>query len=214
MLLFTNRLRRYFLTGLVTVLPIGLTIFVLWFIISSLGKILRPLVLYQHWIEKLPPVVVTLLSFLLLLLLITLIGALASGIAGRQLILWLDRLMQRLPLARSVYTSARQLTDAVFVKRSSLRKTVVVEYPRRGIFAIGFLTSEEAIEMADGQKAYFVFFPTAPNPTSGWLALVPEKDITETSLSIEEGLKLVVSGGLARTPGLPLLSSKPPERLG
>ncbi len=214
MLLFTNRLRRYFLTGLVTVLPIGLTIFVLWFIISSLGKILRPLVLYQHWIEKLPPVVVTLLSFLLLLLLITLIGALASGIAGRQLILLLDRLMQRLPLARSVYTSARQLTDAVFVKRSSLRKTVVVEYPRRGIFAIGFLTSEEAIEMADGQKAYFVFFPTAPNPTSGWLALVPEKDITETSLSIEEGLKLVVSGGLARTPGLPLLSSKPPERLG
>ncbi len=209
-----NRLRRYFLTGLVTVLPIGLTIFVLWFIISSLGKILRPLVLWQHWVERLPPAVITIISFLLLLIAITLIGALASGIVGRQILVGIDRLMQRLPLARSVYSSTRQLTDAVFIKRSSLRKTVVVEYPRPGLFAIGFLTSEETVEFADGRRGYFVFFPTAPNPTSGWLALVPEQDITETSLSIEEGLKLVVSGGLARTSGLPLLRTKSLKGLG
>ncbi|MEO0050152.1 MAG: DUF502 domain-containing protein, partial [candidate division WOR-3 bacterium] len=118
---------------------------------------------------------------------------------------WLDRLMQQLPLVRSIYTSARQLTEAVFIKRSSLRKTVIVQYPRKGMFAIGFITSEEPLELADHRKAYLVFFPTAPNPTSGWLAIVPEEDITETSLSIEDGLKFVVSGGLVRASDLPPL---------
>lgn len=209
-----SRLRRYFLTGLVTVLPIGLTVFVLWFIISSLGKILRPLLLYPHWFERLPAGVITIISFILLLSGITLIGALTSGIVGRQVVLLVDRFFQRLPFARSVYTSARQLTDAVFIQRSSLRKTVLVEYPRRGMFALGFLTSEEPLTLADAGRVYLVFFPTTPNPTSGWLALVPEADITETSLSIEEGLKFIVSGGLARAAGATFFRAKPPEHLG
>ncbi len=193
------RLRRYFLTGLATILPIGLTIFVLWFIVASLGKILRPLILYSHWLGKLPPALVTFISFILLLLITTLIGAITSGLLGRRIVGGIDQFFQRLPLARSVYTSARQLTDAVFVKRTSLRKTVIVEYPRKGIFAVGFLTSEKPVRLADNRQWYPVFFPTAPNPTSGWLALVPEEDITETSLTIEEGLKFVVSGGLVFT---------------
>lgn len=208
-----SRLRRHFLTGLVTVLPIGLTIFVIWFIVSSLGKILRPVLLYPHWLQKLPPAVITVISFIILLIGITVIGALTSGIVGRQIFLLVDRLFQRLPIARSIYTSARQLTDAVFIERSSLRKTVLVEYPRRGSFALGFLTSEEPVPITE-RRFYPVFFPTTPNPTSGWLALVPEEDITETSLSIEEGLKFIVSGGLARTAGFTLLRPKPPERLG
>jgi len=209
-----SRLRRYFLTGLVTVLPVGLTIFVLWFIVSSLGKILRPLLLYPHWFEKLPAALITIISFVLLIFAITLVGALTSGIVGRQLVHLVDRFFQRLPLARSVYTSARQLTDAVFIQRSSLRKTVIVEYPRRGMFAVGFLTSEEPLLLADNRRAYLVFFPTTPNPTSGWLALVPEADITETTLSIEEGLKFIISGGLARASRAPFFSPKPPEHLG
>lgn len=208
-----SRLRRHFLTGLVTVLPIGLTIFVIWFIVSSLGKILRPVLLYPHWLQKLPPTVTTVISFIILLIGITVIGALTSGIVGRQIFLLVDRLFQRLPLARSIYTSARQLTDAVFIERSSLRKTVLVEYPRRGLFALGFLTSEEPVTITE-RRFYSVFFPTTPNPTSGWLALVPEEDITETSLSIEEGLKFIVSGGLARAAGFTLLRPKPPEHLG
>ncbi|MEO0004759.1 MAG: DUF502 domain-containing protein [candidate division WOR-3 bacterium] len=203
-MLFT-RLRRHFLLGLATVLPLGLTLFVLWFVISALGKIFRPLVVWQPWIGRLPPALITIIGFLLGLVAITIIGALTSGFLGRRLVNWLDRLMQQLPLVRSIYTSARQLTEAVFIKRSSLRKTVIVQYPRKGMFAIGFITSEEPLELADHRKAYLVFFPTAPNPTSGWLAIVPEEDITETSLSIEDGLKFVVSGGLVRASDLPPL---------
>lgn len=208
------RLRRYFLTGLVTILPLGLTILVLWLVVSSLGKILRPLLIYPRGFEKLPPAVITIISFLLLLLLITLIGALTSGLVGQQLLLALDRLFQRLPLARAVYTPARQLTEAVFVERSSLRKTVLVEYPRRGMYALGFLTSEQPLELADRRRGYLVFLPTTPNPTSGWLVLVPEDELHATSLSIEEGLKFIVSGGVARPAGSPLFRTEPPERLG
>ncbi|MEO0070727.1 MAG: DUF502 domain-containing protein [candidate division WOR-3 bacterium] len=202
-----SRIRRYFLTGLATILPLGLTLFFLWFIVASLGRILRPLILYTPVLEKLPPVVVTVLSFLLLLVIITLIGAITSGFIGRRILSGVDQFFQRLPLARSVYTSARQLTDAVFVKRSSLRRTVIVEYPRKGLFAVGFLTSETPVQLPDARRGYPVFFPTAPNPTSGWLAIVPDEDITQTSLNIEEGLKFVVSGGLVLT-DLPAILTK------
>lgn len=209
-----TRLRRYFITGLATLLPLGLTIFVIWFIISHLGNLLRPFLRYQHWLNRVPSPILTLIGFLISLMVITLIGGLASGYLGRYLLTWLDRVFRRLPLASSVYTSARQLTDAVFIKRSSLNKTVLVEYPRKGIFALGFITSEEPMELADGRRALLVFFPTAPNPTSGWLAIVPEADITETGLSIEEGLKFVVSGGLACRGNFLLLRTKPPESFG
>ncbi|MEN9978762.1 MAG: DUF502 domain-containing protein [candidate division WOR-3 bacterium] len=207
------RLRRYFITGLAAILPVGLTVFVLWFIISHLGSILQPLLRHLRWLQQLPSVFLTLIGFIVLIGVITLLGAVTSGYLGRHFLTWLDRFFRQLPLASSVYTSARQLTDAVFIKRSSLRKTVLVEYPRKGILALGFLTGEEPVELADGRRAFLVFFPTAPNPTSGWLAIVPETDIAETPLSIEEGLKFVVSGGLARPADFRVFGPKPPEEL-
>ncbi|MEO0079643.1 MAG: DUF502 domain-containing protein [candidate division WOR-3 bacterium] len=193
-----NRLRRWFLTGVATILPVALTILVLRFLIASTGNLLKPFFSWQPWATHLPGWVITLAGFLASLLFIIIIGALTSGLVGQKVVFWLDRLMQRLPLAKEVYGSARQLTDAVFVQRSSLRKTVIAEYPRRGALAIGFLTSDERFELADGRRALLVFFPTTPNPTSGWLALIPEDELKETGLSIEEGLKLAVSGGMVR----------------
>ena len=197
------RLRRYFLTGLATILPAGFTVFVFWFLISRLGSLLRPL-LAHAWLARLPGWVLTIAGFVIIVLFVLAVGALASGLGGRWLLGRFDRLMRRLPLVRSIYGSARELTDAVFVKRSSLRKTVLAEYPRKGMFAVGFLTSDERFGLADGRSAVFVFFPTTPNPTSGWLALLPEEDLTETGMSIDEGLKLVVSGGVVRPENLKL----------
>jgi len=193
-----SRLRRHFLTGLAALLPLGLTVFFVWFLVANLGRILRPLLVLAPWIQHLPGWLVTVVGFAVLVLFTILVGALTSSIVGRTLVGWLDRLVQRLPLAKEVYGSARQLTDAVFVRRSSLRKTVLAEYPRPGIYAVGFLTSEERVVLPDGRPALMVFFPTSPNPTSGWLALIPEDDVRETKMSIEEGLKFVVSGGLVR----------------
>jgi len=193
-----KELRHYFLTGVATLLPLSVTVFIFWLIIVRLGNLFHPLFRLHPWLERVPDWGATLAGFVLFILLVLLTGWIASGIIGRLTLGWLDRLLRQVPIVKTIYSSARQLTDAVFVNRSSLRKTVIAEYPRHGLFAIGFLTSDDRITLVDGRKTVFVFFPTTPNPTSGWLALIPEGDVTQTSLSIEEGLKLVVSGGVIK----------------
>jgi len=193
-----KELRHYFLTGVATLLPLSVTVFIFWFIIVRLGNLFHPLFRVHPWLERLPGWVATLAGFVLFIVLILLTGWIASGLIGKLSLGWLDKILQRVPIVKSIYSSARQLTDAVFVSRSSLRKTVIAEYPRMGMFAVGFLTSDEKITLADGRKAFFVFFPTTPNPTSGWLALIPEAEVIETAMSIEDGLKLVVSGGVIK----------------
>ena len=193
-----KELRHYFLTGVATLLPLSVTVFIFWFIIVRLGSLFHPLFRLHPWLQRLPQWVSVLAGFVFFLIIVLVIGALASGIIGRLVLGWFDKLLRQVPIVKTIYSSARQLTDAVFVNRSSLSRTVIAEYPRQGMFAIGFLTHDDRITLADGRKALFVFFPTTPNPTSGWLALIPENEVTQTSLSIEEGLKLVVSGGVIK----------------
>jgi uncharacterized membrane protein len=193
-----KNLRNYFIAGLAALMPISLTVFVVWFIVTRLGSLFRPLLALHPWLARLPGWVATLGGFVFLMIVILAIGALGSGLLGRVVLGWIDRVMVHVPVVKELYASARQFTDAVFVKRSSLRRTVVAEYPRPGFFAVGFITSDERVTLADGRVAVFVFFPTTPNPTSGWLALIPEADVTSTEMSIEDGLKLIVSGGVIR----------------
>jgi len=191
-------LRKYFLTGIATILPIGLTGFIFWFLISRLGGIFEPLLEQHVWLRQLPRWLSTLAGFVLVLIVVLAVGALSSGIIGRWFLGSLDRLFRRLPFVKGVYSSASQLADAVFVKKSSFTRTVIAEYPRHGILAVGFLTTNDPVILSDGRKAVFVYFPTTPNPTSGWLALVPEADITETDMPPDAGLKLVMSGGVVK----------------
>lgn len=193
-----RNLRNYFIAGLAALLPITLTAFMAWFMVTRLGNLFRPLLSAHPWLARLPDWVATLGGFVLLMIVIVAIGALASGLLGRLILGWIDRVMVHVPFVKDIYASARQLTDAVFVKRSALRRTVIAEYPRAGLFAVGFVTSDDRVTLADGSRALFVFFPTTPNPTSGWLALIRESEITPTDMSIEDGLKLVVSGGVIR----------------
>jgi len=193
-----KELRHYFITGVATLLPLSVTVFIFWFIVVRLGNLFHPLFLVHPWLARLPDWVATLAGFVLFLVIVLLAGWIATGLIGRLTLGWLDKILQRVPIVKSIYGSARQLTDAVFVSRSSLRKTVIAEYPRIGMFAVGFLTSDDRITLADGRRALFVFFPTTPNPTSGWLALIPEAEVAETAMSIEDGLRLVVSGGVIK----------------
>ena len=194
-----KELRHYFLTGVATLLPLSVTVFVFWFIIVRLGNLFHPLFKFHPWLARhVPEWGATLTGFVLFILIVLLTGWIASGLIGKLTLGWLDAILRRVPFVKSIYGSARQFTDAVFVERSSLRQTVIAEYPRVGMLAVGFLTSDERIALADGRRALFVFFPTTPNPTTGWLALIPEAEVTETAMSIEDGLKLVVSGGVIR----------------
>jgi uncharacterized membrane protein len=190
-------LRRYFIAGLVVIIPLGLTVFIFWLLVTKLGGFLIPLFRILPFLKDLPQEILALLGFVLFLLIIFLIGGLTSGYLGKWLVGFIEELILKLPIIREIYNSARQLTTAVFVDRKSLKKVVAVEYPRKGIFTIGFIMNEEKILSRDGQKEFFlIYLPTTPNPTSGWLTLVPKEETKELNLTIDEGLKLIISGGI------------------
>ena len=193
-----KELRHYFITGIAALLPLSVTAFVFYFIVKQLGSLFRPLMKRAPLLINWPDWVSTIVGFAFLLIIIIVVGAIATGVLGRLAMTVIDKFLRQVPVVREIYGSARQLTDAVFIKRSSLRKTVLAQYPSKGLFAIGFVTTDEPVALPDGRAGYWVFFPTAPNPTAGWLSIVPAADLVETMMSIEEGLRLVVSGGLLK----------------
>jgi uncharacterized membrane protein len=188
-------LRRYFLAGLVSLLPIGVTLFAIYFLVNALGPIFGSFIHLLPAMRNLPGAAYSVIGFVLLLIAILLIGMLATGFAGTWLLRKTSEFFSHLPLLRTVYGTARQLTDAVLVDRKSLKKVIALEYPRRGIYSIGFLMSETPITFANGKQCMFVFLPVTPTPTSGNVHLVPVEDVIETTLGVDEALKIFVSGG-------------------
>ncbi len=194
-----KRLRRYFLSGIATILPLGLTILILWFLVSRFGSLLSPFISLLPFLSYLPKSVLSFVGFIALLILIIAIGALTSGILGKWLFGFFQDLFSSLPIVKSIYGSAKILTDAVLVDRKSLKKMVIVEYPRKGIFTFGFLMLEEKILLPDGKEYKVIFVPSTPNPTSGWLILVPQEEVREVAIPVDEGLRVIVSGGIVLT---------------
>jgi uncharacterized membrane protein len=212
-----QRLRQAFFTGLVIVLPLTITVWILGILVRQLEGLSSPILLavlrvadpdlaadaaFATWVV---PVVGVALTFLL----VVLVGALAGNFAGRRLLAAFERIILRVPVVKGIYGAARQLIDAFSRKDEVFRRVVAVEYPRPGIWTIGFLTQSGAmVARSDGpplQDVSLVFLPTSPNPTSGWLAVVPDRQVVPLEMSIEEGVKLIVSGGLVvpRSPSTP-----------
>jgi len=191
-----DEIKRLFVTGLITIIPIAITVFIFYIFISYFGSFFRPILTSHPILSRLPMPLLSVFGFVLLLVIILAVGGLTEGLVGRWFLRLLDDALARIPLVRGIYSSARQFTKSIFVDKKSLRKTVLAEYPRKGCYTIGFLVVEEKIDLEENKKGLFVFFPASPNPTTGWLALIPEDEVVETNLSIEQGLKLVVSGGV------------------
>jgi len=186
------RLRRLFLTGLAVLLPTLVTIhFLNWFFRFADGIVGRWFARFQVYIPGLGIVVG--------LSVIVLTGLLATNILGRQMITFGENLITKMPLARGVYLTVKQMVS-VFLNPSetSFRRVVLVEYPRPGVYSLGFVTGEtsEQLNSLTGEDLVNVFVPTAPNPTSGFLVLVPRKDVKRLDITVEQGLKLVVSIGI------------------
>jgi len=214
-----QRMRGVFLTGLVIILPLIITVWLLGVLFRLVEAISSPLILAM--LRPLRPdlveepamigFVVPVFGILLTVALIMVVGAVATNLLGRRFVDAFDRLMLRLPLIKGIYGAARQLLDAFSRTNNSFRRVVMVEYPRPGVYTIGFLTQSGAEMAREGGEPLrgcsLVFLPTSPNPTSGWLALLPDDKVTPLSMSIEEGVKLIVSGGLV----LPETSRGGPE---
>jgi uncharacterized membrane protein len=211
---FLGRLRQVFLTGVVIITPLIITLWVLTILFDLVHGLSTPFILRILRILRVPLVddpafatyVVPLIGISATLLVILLVGVLATNLLGRRFVSAFDQLMLRIPLIKGIYGGTRQLLDAFSMKTGGFRRVVAVEYPRPGILTIGFVAREGATLEATQGRGHLpglalIFLPTTPNPTSGWLAAVPEKDIIPLDLTVEEGIKLVVSGGIVVPPG-------------
>lgn len=209
-----GRVRQIFFTGLVIILPLVITIWLLRILFDLVHGVSTPTILRILRLLRITLVddpafsgyAAPLIGLVATLVLIMLVGILATNLLGRRVVKAFDRLMLRIPLIKSIYGSARQLLDAFNQETTSFQRVVAVEYPRSGVFTVGFVTSEAAtLKPGRGGKPMpgytLVFLPTTPNPTSGWLAAVPEDQVLPLDMTIEDGVKLIVSGGLVVPPG-------------
>lgn len=192
-----SRLRRYLLTGVVVIAPVGVTAFVLWWIFSKLDAILG------RWFSILG-LRVPGLGLMALILVVIGVGWVAQQAVGRQIISIGRRWLRRFPLTRSIYGATSQIIEQVVGEQKKFFKScVLVEYPRLGCWTVGFLTGPAAkeIEIWTREESLAVFIPTTPNPTSGYLVFVPRSQVRPLKLTVEEGFKLVISAG-AVTPDM------------
>ncbi len=198
-------LRASFLTGLVVVLPVGLTIWLIWTVTGWIDGWVLPLVPHKFRPEQYIGVDLRGVGVVIFLVFTVLVGWLAKGLIGRSLIRWAEHLVDRMPVIRSVYNGLKQIAETVFAQSdTSFDRACLVEYPRKGIWAIGFISTPAKGEIvakapADG-RLLSVFLPTTPNPTSGFLLYVPETDIVPLDMSVEDAAKLIISAGLVYPP--------------
>jgi len=192
-------IKKSFFAGIIVIIPIGLTVYVLRAVFDmSLavgGKIAEPL---KRIVDDAFPgfdLLASISGLLLVILTLIIIGFLARNVAGRRVVQWIDSLFKRIPLISMVYTTTKQIIESFSGgKENSFSKVVFVEYPRKGVWTLGFVTKETKND--NNQRFYNLFVPTTPNPTSGFFLIIPIDDVKETDISVEEGFQMIVSSGM------------------
>jgi uncharacterized membrane protein len=205
------RLRASFLTGLVVIAPVGLTIWLIWTVVGWIDSWVLPMVpkayhpdrMIQDFfgLDPLSQINVRGLGVLIFLIFTILIGVVAKGWLGRSLIKFAESIVERTPVVRTIYSGIKQISQTIFAQSDrSFETACLIEYPRRGIWALGFISTSTKGEVAEKANVsgdmVSVFLPTTPNPTSGFLLFVPKKDVIELDMSVEDSAKLVISAGL------------------
>ncbi len=206
---FLSGLRNSFLTGVVVIAPVGLTVWLIWSVIGWVDGVVLPFVPSRYQPENILNTFLGLdvklqlrgLGVVFFLIFTTFVGWLAKGLLGRSLIRSAERFVNRMPVVRSIYSGVKQIAETVFSQADrSFEKACIVQYPRKGIWAVGFISTpakgEIRARVNDAQNLLSVFVPTTPNPTSGFLLFFPAEDVIELDMSIEDAAKLVISAGL------------------
>ncbi len=182
------KIRDIFLTGLFVFIPIAITIWLVIWLLSFVNNLILPYIRYVVPIPNIPG-----LGILITLLLVFITGLIAQNYFGKKLIdLW-DGFINRIPLVRSIYHSIKQMMENLFNSKGKFSKTVLVDFPRKGMLSIGFVANEIIL---DGEEYYVVYVPTAPNPTSGYTLFVKKSETIHTDISVEEATRIILSGGL------------------
>ncbi len=210
---FLAGLRNSFLTGLVVIAPVALTIWLIWSVIGWIDGFVLPFIPNLYHPDNIlntifgQDVAINIrgLGVVVFLVFTTFVGWIAKGFLGRSLIRFGENLVRRMPVVRSIYSGVKQIAETVFAQSDrSFEKACLIEYPRKGIWAIGFISTDAKGEVKYKVKAksdlLSVFVPTTPNPTSGFMLFFPRSDVIELDMSIEDAAKLVISAGLVYPP--------------
>lgn len=197
-----RRTRNYFLTGLIICAPLAITAYLTWSFIQWVDGWVKPLVPAAYNPESYLPFSIPGFGLLIAFVFITLVGFITANYVGRSIVGFGEQLLNRMPVVRNLYSGLKQIFETVLSERSnSFQDVALLEYPRRGLWAIVFISTKTGHEVAfrlKGEAESFtsVFLPTTPNPTSGFLLFVPTQDLLFLSMSVEEAAKLVISAGL------------------
>jgi uncharacterized membrane protein len=196
------RLRNYFFTGLVICAPLAITVYLTWSLIEWVDGWVKPYLPDLYNPDSYLPFTIPGFGVLVAVFIITNVGFLTANLIGRSIIRYGEYLLSRMPLVRNIYSALKQIFETVFREDSdSFQSVVLVEYPRRGLWALAFVATDTLGEVQSkldnpAGKTISVFLPTTPNPTSGFLLFVPAEDVLELDMGVEEAAKLVISAGL------------------
>ena len=193
--------RASFLTGIVVILPIALTIWLVWSLMGWVDSVVLPLIPSELRPERYIGINLRGIGLIIFLLFTIVVGWVAKGLIGKSLLSLGESLVDRMPVVRSIYSGVKQIAETVFAQSErSFEKACLVQYPRKGLWAIAFIsttTKGEIVEKAETTSAMLsVFLPTTPNPTSGFLLFVPREDVIELDMTVEDAAKLVISARL------------------
>ena len=193
------RFRRYFLAGILVTSPILITVYVTWLIVTFIDAQVAGLLPNSLDFTKQLPHQIPGLGLIISIIVITFIGAITPGFIGRTLLKVGERILDKTPVVRSIYGAIKQIMETIMSTNSeSFREVVLAEYPRKGIWVIGFVTGETKgeVQTLNKEKLINVFIPTTPNPTSGFLLFIPKKDLIYMKMKVEDAVKMVISGGI------------------
>ena len=194
------RLRNYFLTGIVVAAPIGITIYLTWAFVHWVDQRVKPLIPKVYNPDTYLPFSVPGVGLLFAILILTLLGFLTASLLGRTIVSYGESVLDRVPLVRNLYRGLRQLFQTVLSQSSrSFQNVAIIEYPRRGVWRVGFVATKakgEVMERLSDEDPLAIFVPNTPNVTAGFLVYVPRRDVVILDMTIEEGAKMIISGGL------------------
>ena len=197
------RLRTYFLTGIIVTAPVSITVYLSWLFIDYVDRQVKPFIPEQYNPDTYLPFGLPGTGVVIMVVVLILIGTLAAGLVGRTLVRLGERVLAQMPVIRSIYGALKQIFETVLAHKSTaFRQVVLIQFPRSGIWAIGFATgtTKGEVQKVMNDEVVSVFMPTAPNPTSGYLLFLPRKEVVFLRMTVEEGLKMVISGGVVIPP--------------
>ncbi|HET7210385.1 MAG TPA: DUF502 domain-containing protein [Methyloceanibacter sp.] len=195
------RLRGYFLTGLIVVGPVAITLYVVWWFINLVDAWVKPLIPNTYLPETYLPFSVPGVGLIVGIIGLMLVGALTANLFGRTIVSYGEMMLDRMPVVRGVYRLFKQIFETIFSNSgSSFKRVGLIEFPRKGIYALVFVSGDPPGEVADklgnGDALMTVFMPNAPNPTTGFVIFMPAKDVILLDMAMEDGAKMIVSAGL------------------